>query len=77
MVALLLPSLLQAKQEPKLLQLVDDIFEACVEQVGGRRQYHRVAPLPACGSLYSQLSCANHKGSCAVKWPLPAATRNT
>jgi hypothetical protein len=25
--------LLQAKQDPKLLQLVDDIFEACVEQV--------------------------------------------
>lgn len=23
----------QAKQEPKLLQLVDDIFEACIEQV--------------------------------------------
>jgi hypothetical protein len=27
------PCAMQAKQEPKLLQLVDDIFEACVEQV--------------------------------------------
>lgn len=26
-------AVLQAKQEPKLLQLVDDIFEACIEQV--------------------------------------------
>ena len=24
---------LQARQEPKLLQLIDDVYEACIEQV--------------------------------------------